>query len=379
MNTGLAGTVRDFASTGVHAKLRSVPLQLDDAAYGALLQLARRGLISFKWDPDRHPRDLNGRWRNVPDFKDGRLGSLLDRKTQGLPDNTQDLHTEKTQHGWRYTKEREKLHEAIIEAYLAGHKPHEDKAMLFTAGGAGSGKTTALEVLDDIEPEDAVLIDPDDIKPLIPEYEKLLRESDPRAVTLVHDESIDIATKLLKRVTEGGYNATMDGTGASPLFVGRINAALNAGYEVKVAYFNTDVETALVRIEERKKKTGRAVNRHVAWDMHRNASRIFHDVYELGVAMDMYDTTGKVPVHFMHAEAGSDSEILDQQLFDAFLKKGEVRSSYEIETAKRPKTSPNSSGSSKPGFGQWGSKKPPTQKKVTSLPKTKAQLKLQGT
>lgn len=302
-----------------------------------MLDLARRGLVTFEWDPDRHPRDLNGRWRKVPDFEDEKLGSILDRKTHGLPDNTQDLHTERGKYGWQYTPEREKLHQAIIEAYLAGHQPREAKAMLFTAGGAGSGKTTALDVLPDVEPEDAVLIDPDDIKPLLPEYAKLMAEGDPRAVTLVHDESIDVATKLLRRVVKDGYSATMDGTGASPMFLHRVETALDAGYEVHIVYFNTDVATAMKRIEERKKRTGRAVNASVAWDMHRNASRIFHEAYELGVAMDVYDTTGVMPVHVMHAEAGSDSEIRDQALFDAFLDKGNVRSSYEMAAKQKAK------------------------------------------
>ncbi len=357
-------------------------MDLDVDAYSGLLELARRGLISFKWDPTRHPRDLSGRWKDVPDMEDGKLGSVLNKKVQGLPNNTQDLHTVRGQNGsWSYTPEREKLHEAVIEAYLAGHSPQTLRKMLFTAGGAGSGKTTALDVLPDLEPEDAVLIDPDDIKVLIPEYEKLIAEGDHRAVTLVHDESIDIATKLLRRVTKDGYNATMDGTGASPMFVGRLNAALDKKYEVKVAYFNTDVPTALARIEERKKKTQRAVNPDVAWDMHRNASRIFHDVYELGIAMDVYDTTGEMPVHVMTAEAGADLEILEQGLFDAFLAKGEVRTAYELNEAnrrreERRKRLPEGTTG---GFGQWGSKKSPTQKKVTALPKTKAQTQIAQT
>lgn len=340
---------------------------LDVSAYDAMLELARRGVISFKWDPSKHPRDLNGRWKKVPDFKDGKLGSVLDRKMQGLPDNTQDLHTERGKHGWAYTAEREKLHQAIIEAYLAGHAPRDKKEILFTAGGAGSGKTTALDVLD-IEPEDAVLIDPDDIKVLLPEYEKLMKEGDYRAVTLVHDESIDVATKLLRRVTKDGYNATMDGTGASPMFLTRINAALDKDYEVKVAYFNTDVAIAMKRIEERKKKTGRAVKPEVAWDMHRNASRIFHDVYELGIAMELYDTTGEMPVHAMTAEAGAEPEIFDQDAFDRFLAKGDVRSSSDLAAERARKEM------KKTGYTKWP--KPPHQKKVTALPKTKAQLKL---
>ena len=309
---------------------------LDATAYDAFLLLARRGLITFDWDPDLHPRDHNGRWKDVPDIEDGKLGSVLNRDVRGLPNNSQDLHTWRNPdkgHRWEYTPERRKLHEAIVEAYLAGKSPVTEGTprVLFTAGGAGSGKTTALDQLPDLESPDAVLIDPDDIKVLLPEYAKLAAEGDPRAMHLVHDESMDIADMLRRRVFKDRYNATVDGTGAGPQFRDRIGHALDEGYEVEVAYFNTDLKTAQARIEKRRQETGRAVNKYVAIDMHRNASRIFHDVFEEGVAMRIYDTTGEKPQLVMEAEAGADPEVHDQDAFDRFLKKADAEESWKVK------------------------------------------------
>jgi predicted ABC-type ATPase len=316
-------------------------VKLDQRAYGAFLHLARaRPTVLFKWDPDKHPRDLNGRWRNTPDFEDGKLSSVLDNKDPAKPSNTQDLHTWRNPdhgHRWEYTPERLELHEAIIESYLAGKEPvpeGETPKALFTAGGAGSGKTEGLNKLD-IEPPDAVLVDPDDIKLLIPERQKLMDEGISYTTSLIHDESMDIAEKLRARILKDRYNAVMDGTGASQLFVDRIQNALDAKYEIEVAYFHVDVEEAYRRIEKRRAMTGRRVNKWVAWDQHRNASRRFHDVYELGVAFKVYDASEQDPRLVVDAEAGADPEIHDQTVFDAFLAKGDVPPAWEAEREER--------------------------------------------
>lgn len=335
---------------------------LDHAAYKNALLLARGAIV---FDVMRHPRDINGRFREV-EIKNGKLGSIFSRSTPGIPDNTQDLHTVKDKHGgWHYTKEREAFHKQLIAAYLEGHAAQATPAMLFTAGGAGSGKTTALEKLPDLTPVDSVAIDPDLIKLQIPEYRQLIEEGDPRASALVHDESIDIAQKLLKATLKGKHNALMDGTGASPMFTTRLRWALDAGYEVDVAYFNTDTETALKRIEERKKQTGRGVNEDVARTMHKRASQIFQDVYDLGTSLRIYDTTGPDPNLIAEAEAGADLEVDDPDLFDAFIaKKNETDPRY-----KMPKTTYKPPG---PGVTHY---KMPAWKKI-ELQKQQAQTKL---
>lgn len=304
-------------------------MQFDADLYELHLAAARHTV--FRWDPTKHPRDLNGRWREVPDFKDGKLGSVINREAKGLPDNTQDLHTVRDKRGqWHYTKERNQLHKDIVEAYLRDAPGNQERpAILFTAGGSGSGKSSALEQIDDLPPEGSVYIDPDEIKLLIPEYKRLVEEGDPRAMALVHDESIDIAAKLLHYAYEGEYHIAMDGTGASPAFLGRLDTALSRGYEVHVAYFNTDTETALRRIADRKAKTGRGVREDVARDIHRNASRLFERVYETGVSISVYDTTDEKPRLIAEAEAGADIELHDEDAFDAFLgKANETRNTW---------------------------------------------------
>lgn len=305
-------------------------MKLDMTRYEQSLALA---VIHFDWDPLQHPRDVNGRWKDVT-LGTSKLGDVLDRETTGLPDNTQDLHTHRDEHGqWRYTKERKAWQDKLIWAMLGPHKDEQAKpTALFTAGGAGSGKTTAMEQKPDLAPDDHVLIDPDAIMEQIPEYRQLTIEGDPRAAALVHDEAIDIAQRLLATALRDKYNFVMDGTGASPAFLDRLNRTLDEGYETNVVYFTTDTDTALERVVKRKAETGRGVNVDVARDMHRNASRLFEDVYDLGVPMQLYDTTGETPELFASAEGGADLEIHDEDALNAFLEKAHEKPSWQIRS-----------------------------------------------
>ncbi len=100
------------------------------------------------------------------------------RATLGDKKETRELHGEPTPNGgWEYTPERTALHESIIDKMMRGKdgqplQPPADgnKQALFMGGGTASGKGSALKLNPQVIPPDAVTIDPDEIKAMLPEY-----------------------------------------------------------------------------------------------------------------------------------------------------------------------------------------------------------------
>jgi len=153
------------------------------------------------------------------------------------------------------------IHDPIVRHFLEGHKKAKGTPKtLFMAGGSGSGKSTVRDGLED-KPDDAVIVDPDAIKEMLPEYQEMVQEGDKRAAKLVHEESSDIAKRLMEEANKRGFNVIIDGTGDSEpgKFSGKVDAAKAAGRDVKVVLVDIDTEEAIKRAMDRAKETGRRV------------------------------------------------------------------------------------------------------------------------
>lgn len=184
-------------------------------------------------------------------------GEIARKLLGGAPD-TQALYTK----AGKYVPERLALHDEIIGHFLAaanGQKA-DHPVTLFMAGGSGAGKSTILAKLKDV-PENAVLINPDEIKAMLPEYRQMLAGGDAYAAWGTHEESSDIAKKLLATVNERGYNTIVDGTGDSEpgKFLGKIEAANMGGRHAKVVLVDIPTDLAVERAMKRAETTGRMV------------------------------------------------------------------------------------------------------------------------
>jgi len=146
---------------------------------------------------------------------------------------------------------RAELHQAIIEKFLQGkEKPSYGKGVivfLATGGLPGAGKGTALKdaikEMIGIPPQEKnpekyyVTVDPDAIKPYLPEY---YNEDGSVNGSRVHRESGDIADMIRQRALEERYSILYDSSMRdSPDFRWYdyiIGEAQKAGYEPKVAF-----------------------------------------------------------------------------------------------------------------------------------------------
>lgn len=223
------------------------------------------------WEPPLHP-DIAQR------IKSEHLDSWpphgdTANKILGAAKDTQDLHSYVDEKGERhYSPERAKLHEEIIDYFLSSHagektfdnpvgkkkgkkKSQEKPSVLFFAGGTATGKTTALREaqesgsLGDFIPDDPVMINPDLIKQMLPEFREMANAGERAASSVLHEESSDIAKKLRERATNAKYNMIVDGTGDSgkTKFLRKLWDAADEGYDVRIFMVDLPVNVAIER------------------------------------------------------------------------------------------------------------------------------------
>ena len=171
---------------------------------------------------------------------------------------------------------RAALREAIVGYFMAGgndRKPlsavvkptaAENKEALFMGGGGGSGKSSMLKKMvaaRDFVSDGKVLVNPDEIRDFIPEYEVLTAMGDGRGSARSHQEAADIiAAEVYRRARQQGLSLIIDGTMKSAAKgVKKMRDLRVEGYFVRMLAVTIDPHEAMVRGYLRGKSSGRFV------------------------------------------------------------------------------------------------------------------------
>ena len=178
--------------------------------------------------------------------------------------------------GW--DPERRKLHQEIRDHFLEGHKAPEGKpTALFLSGGPGSGKSSLVENNLVKLPEDAVMVNPDLVKEMLPEYQAMVAVRDPASGAAVHEESSLLAREIRAEAEKRKLNLVIDGVGDS--HPGRFNEKLNEfhshGYDVSVVVAALPPDKGRSRIAIRAEKTGRSIPPAAVTSMYERVPRRF--------------------------------------------------------------------------------------------------------
>lgn len=243
--------------------------------------------------------------------------------------STEDLHRRRNADGSHgaYTPERQDLHARIASALLQGAGAHPGKARaIFLAGGPASGKTSLINNGHVRIPKDAVDVNPDIVRELLPEYDRLKTLGDTAAAAKTHEEASHIAGLVNDLALTRHHHVVVDGTGNSGAMKYRrkVENARDHGHKTEVHYASISTDEAVRRAQLRASKSGRHVPEGYLRSAHKAVSQHFvhDDIRGLpGVGVHVYDNNGKKPVKVFERHAGGRESILHKNKFGEFVAK----------------------------------------------------------
>ena len=218
--------------------------------------------------------------------------------------------------------------------------------VVFMGGGTASGKTTALNLPENADeiPEDAIIIDPDEIKAMLPEYQDMVIGGEKYAASGIHEESSDIAARMRYEAKVRGLHVVLDGTGDTPVkendenkvlkrmrgFAGEDDTNDEGGpaYRVRAFYVSADTDVAVIRATRRAMGSGRWVPEPEIRKIHSGVSQRFQadmmQAIEEGVLTGLkgYDSTNlDSPQRMFHLDNEGKFIVVKQDLYDKFIAK----------------------------------------------------------
>lgn len=213
-----------------------------------------------------------------------------------------------------YSKERAALHRRIVREFLRGVPSQERPEALMMAGGPAAGKSSMLRAGAAKKPEHSVLVNPDAIKGMLPEYQHLIQKVKSRdAAGAVHEESSHIAALITQHAVARRMHLTVDKTKIKPEEVARLEGQ---GYRTRAAVATVNIQDARARAKKRGDETGRYVYDEVLIPGHHEVARKFEDWARLTkMPMVLQDTNHNKKI--ASAENGV-VRVHDRKLYDLF-------------------------------------------------------------
>lgn len=228
---------------------------------------------------------------------------------------------------FEYSEERLRdVHDPFVNGELAKGHPVEEPSMTFMGGGPASGKSTIIDSGDVRLPPGHVIANADEVKGILPEYKAGVRRAHPNAASFVHEESSDVAKRLVREALEGSYNTVLDGTGNGSLasLAKKTEQARAAGVKRVIGeYVTVDTEEAVRRAAQRGARTGRQVPESVIRDTHAAVSRVFPDAARANLfdELRLYDTGFSGGPRLIYEKVNGVERILDPEAYARFLRK----------------------------------------------------------
>ena len=209
---------------------------------------------------------------------------------------------------------------ALSKSVTRKRKDGEPKRFISVGGAPGSGKSTLrFSGKHDIPlADEAIHIDADEMKTLIPEAVEMHRNGNPHWADASHEESRIMADVALKVGLENDHDIVYDSTGQFNSGFGTLKEARQRGYEI-VMHYNVAPENVLnERIDEREKKDPRRLPRHIIRAVNQRNFDIMPTVAKGSDEFYLWDTdvpTGTEPVLLARKLKGGNLEILDAKAY----------------------------------------------------------------
>lgn len=196
---------------------------------------------------------------------------------------------------------RAALQSALVAYFFRGKTPvaaGRTPTVYATGGGGGAGKSTILKLLSRLgrlDTSNAVLVNADEIKELIPEYMEIKDAGDGRAAALVHEESSQVTKQLLSRLLDPArprYDFTYDATlGHRASTLPLLTRFKQAGMKIHLIGVSIDPREAIIRAMLRGAGSGRWVPVQMLQDAHAGFNGAVKEYLTLADRADIYDNT----------------------------------------------------------------------------------------
>ncbi len=221
---------------------------------------------------------------------------------------------------------RELLHGKIISSHFDGVKPANGTPVAYVmGGGGGSGKGAVLKRLvasGKVSEDNAVHLDPDEIKGMIPEYKAIVAAGDSRAAATAHAESSLLTRRVLERALDGKYNIILDSTlGDVGKGLEQLRRMKSAGYVVRLFGVTVDPEIAAERAHDRAKKSGRYVPVDQLLLAHKRFTPAFKQYADIADSAELIDNTTEPTV--IAEKSSSGLNIINREEYDKAVARSE--------------------------------------------------------
>ena len=231
----------------------------------------------------------------------------------------------------KYIGERAGLHDKILAEYFNKEKVSADK--VYMLGGAGAnGKSSVTESGKLPHPKGGLIIDPDKVKAMIPEYQFMVNSGDKNlinaAANFVHEESSYLGKKIREKALTENWGTIIDGVNdgsAKKIHENAQKARELSGKKVRADYVSLDTDLSLKLAEIRAKKTGREVPKEVLLNANKAISKEFPDILKNKSFDELYlwDTNENGNPRLILTQINGVTKMYNKDLYERFLKKAE--------------------------------------------------------
>ncbi len=202
---------------------------------------------------------------------------------------------------------REALYVRLVDAALAKAGRIESASVIMTMGAPGSGKSYVLNHLGLCQ-SDVVLIDPDEFKRHLVEYQAAIAADDKLAADRVHRESSMLSKRARDKAMSLGLPLCIDGVmSKKQSAIDLITRLKDNGYHVTIVAVSVPFDVAYERVIRRGEETGRFVPFEFAKTAHANIEAHREELLKLADVGYLFDTNqpyGEPPLLIRRFESG---------------------------------------------------------------------------
>lgn len=185
------------------------------------------------------------------------------------PDSTDD-HSEKG-----IIKARKALHDAIVDHQVHDKETpdeNQQKVALFMMGGPAAGKSSMVnQMFTSDEQKKFATVNPDDIKDMLPEYRKGVRNRYWPAAANSHEESSYLSKRVFDEALNSGKHIMIDGTGGKlKNYKKQLKQLKDAGYKVGLMAIDKPQDEGVKDAVNRAYRSGRFVPEQIIKHTYQN-------------------------------------------------------------------------------------------------------------